>query len=135
MDSRALPHAGLPASPSAARPPGLSPSGRTRPGGTLKRGDRLGVVFLVSIVWLVFDLGRPYTPPGLPLVLTAALFIDWLAKREKQLGPSWIWWLVLLGVIASGVLFAANTFSAYFYTRLMGILFLGICLPLQGLLT
>jgi O-antigen ligase len=97
--------------------------------------DRLGAVFLASLAWLLFDLGRPYTPPGLPLLLTAALFIDWTLKKEKQLGPRWIWWLVLLGVIASGVAFAANTFSAYFYTRLMGILFLGICLPLQGLLT
>jgi O-antigen ligase len=63
------------------------------------------------------------------------MFIDWALKRDKQLGPRWISWLVLLGVIASGVAFAANTYSAYFYTRLMGILFLGICLPLQGLLT
>jgi O-antigen ligase len=134
MDSRPLAHAGLPASP-AARPSALLSRGRLRPSRTLARADRLGAVFVASLAWLLFDLGRPYTPPGLPLVLTAVLFIDWALKREKQLGPRWIWWLVLLGVIASGVAFAANTFSAYFYTRLMGILFLGICLPLQGLLT
>jgi len=103
--------------------------------GTLAREDRVGPVFWAALAWLVFDLGRPYTPPALPLLLTAVLFIDWVLKKDKQLGPRWIWWLVLLGVIASGVAFAANTFSAYFYTRLMGILFLGICLPLQGLLT
>jgi len=105
-----------------------------RPSATLAGEDRLGAVFFASLMWLLFDLGRPYTPPGLPLLITAVLFIDWVVKREKQLGPRWIWWLVLLGVIASGVTFAANTFSAFFYTRLMGILFLGICLPLQGLL-
>jgi O-antigen ligase len=92
-------------------------------------------VFLLSLAWLLFDLGRPYTPPGLPLVITGVLFLDWVVKKEKQLGPRWIWWLVLLGVIGSGVLLAANTFAAFFNTRLMGILFLGICLPLQGLLT
>lgn len=101
----------------------------------LARGDRLGAPFFASLAWLLFDLGRPYTPPGLPLLITAVVFFDWAIKKDKQLGPRWIWWFVLLGVIASGVLLAANTFSAYFYTRLMGILFIGICLPLQGLLT
>ena len=134
MNSRPLAHAGLPASP-AARPSALSPRGRLRPSGALARGDRLGAVFLASLAWLLFDLGRPYTPSGLPLLLTAAMFIDWVLKREKQLGPRWIWWFVLLGDIASGVLLAPNTFAAFFNTRLMGILFLGICLPLQGLLT
>ena len=63
------------------------------------------------------------------------MFLDWLLKREKQLGPRWICWFVLIGVIATGVLFAPNTYAAFFNTRLMGILFLGTCLPLQGLLT
>lgn len=106
-----------------------------RPSGILTRQEPLGGVFLAALAWLVFDLGRPYTPPGLPLVLTGVMFIDWTARKEKQLGPRWTSWFVLLGVLASGALFAANTFSAFFYTRLMGILFLGICLPLQGLLT
>jgi O-antigen ligase len=134
MDSLPLTHTGLPASPTA-RPSVLSSRGRMRPSGPLAREDRLGAVFFASLAWLLFDLGRPYTPPGLPLVITGVLFIDWALKREKQLGPRWIWWLVLLGVIASGVLLATNTFAAFFNTRLMGILFLGICLPLQGLLT
>jgi O-antigen ligase len=106
------------------------------PSRTLVRRDRLGAAFLASLAWLLFDIGRPpFTPGGLPLVLTGVMFIDWFSRKEKQLGPRWIWWFVLLGVIASGVLFAANTFSAFFNTRLMGILFLGICLPLQGMLT
>ena len=134
MNSRPLAPAGLPASP-AARPSALSPRGKMRRSVTLARADRLGPVFFSALAWLLFDLGRPYTPPGLPLVISGVLLIDWSLKKEKQLGPRWIWWLVLLGVTASGVLLAANTYSAYFYTRLLGILFLGFCLPLQGLLT
>jgi O-antigen ligase len=109
--------------------------GGMRRSGILGREDSLGVVFLASLAWLLFDLGRPYTPPGLPLVLTGMMFVDWVFKKDKQLGPRWIWWFVLLGIMASGVAFAANTFSAVFYTRLMGILFVGVCLPMQGLLT
>jgi O-antigen ligase len=101
----------------------------------LARGDRLGAVFLAALVWLLFEFGRPYTPPGLPLALTGIIFLDWVLKKEKQLGPRWIWWLVVIGVIAAGVPLAENTFDAYFYTRQMGILFVGICLPLQALLT
>lgn len=134
--------AGLPASsaPSASSaPPTAIPSSPPRrrfvPSGARGREDRVGPVFFCLLAWLLFDLGRPYTPPGLPLVLTAAVFVDWTSKKDKQLGPKWIWWLVLLGVIASGVFFAPNTYAAFFNTRLMGILFLGICLPLQGLLT
>jgi O-antigen ligase len=93
-------------------------------------------VFFASLVWFVFEFGRPpFTPPLLPAVLAAVIFIDWALKKEKQLGPRWIWWFVLLGVIASGVLLAPNTYAAYFYTRLMALLFIGYCLPLQGLLT
>src|SRR5688572_11341591 len=131
MDSRLLAPAGLPSS-AAARPSGRA---RMRPGGSRANRDGLGIVFFASLAWLLFDIGRPYTPPGLPLVLTGVLFIDWALKKDKQLGPRWIWWLVLLGGIAAGVLLAANTFSAFFYTRLMSILILGICLPIQGLLT
>src|SRR6185436_15430291 len=75
-----------------------------------------------------------YTPPGLPLLITGVLFIDWVFKSEKQLGPRWICWLVLVAVIASGILFAPNTYSAAFEVRRMGMLFLGVCLPMQGLL-
>ncbi len=103
--------------------------------GTLARKDRLGVVFWASLAWLLFDLGRPYTPPGLALAITGVMFIDWTQKKERQLGPRWISWFVVLGVSASGVLLAENTFSAFFNTRLLGILFLGFCLPLQALLT
>jgi O-antigen ligase len=106
-----------------------------RPSEILARGDRLGVAFWALLAWLAFDFGRFYTPPALPLVLTGVVFIDWVFKKDKQVGPQWVCWLVLLADIGSGVLFATNTYSAYFYTRLMGILFLGICLPLQGLLT
>jgi O-antigen ligase len=106
-----------------------------RPSAAAAREDRLGLVFFASLAWLLFDIGRPYTPPGLPLLLTGVMFLDWVFKRDKQLGPRWIWWFVLLAVIATGVLFAPNTYSAFFYTRLMGILFIGICLPMQGLLT
>jgi len=108
---------------------------RTRAHGRPASPDRVGFVFLLSLVWLLFDVGRPPTPAGIPLLISGILFIDWLTKREKQLGRYWIWWLVLLGTIASGVVLAPNTFSAYFMGRLMGILFLGTCLPLQGLVS
>jgi O-antigen ligase len=56
-------------------------------------------------------------------------------NRDKQWGPQTPWWLVLLAVMALGVVFAPNTYAAFWATRDMAVLFLCICLPLQSLVT
>jgi len=106
----------------------------TAVGAASSRG-RIGVLFGLLLVWLFFEFGRPPTPPGAPLLISAALFVDWLGKRDKQWSRQSPWWFVLLAVVAVGVVIAPNTYSAYFYTRFMAILLLGMCLPLQGLIT
>jgi O-antigen ligase len=97
--------------------------------------ERLGVVFTLSLVWLLFDLGRPPTPPGIPLLISAVLFIDWLNKKDKQWSRQSPWWFALLAVVAIGIPIAPNTYAAYFNTRLIGTLVLTVCLPLQALVT
>lgn len=104
-------------------------------GGALSDGGRLGAVFPLLLVWTLFELGRPPTPSGVPLVISGVLFLDWLLKNDKQWSRQSRWWLVLLGVTAIGVLFAANTYATAFSTRWMAIMFFGVCLPLQALVT
>jgi O-antigen ligase len=89
----------------------------------------------LSLVWLLFEFGRPPTPPGIPLLISAALFVYWLGRKDKQWGRQTPWWFVLLAVVAVGVTFAPNTYSVYFATRWMATLFLGVCLPLQAMVT
>lgn len=100
---------------------------------TPHRRERLGVPFLLVLVWLVFEFVRPPTPPGLPLLLSAVLFGQWVFLRDKQWGRQGVWWLVLLAVVASGIVFAENTYAVFVNTRLMAALVLGSCLPLQAL--
>lgn len=111
--------------------------GQTRPAAaTVAPGrDRLGLVFILSLAWLMFDLGRPPTPAGVPLLLSGVMFAAWVGKKDKQWSRHSIWWLVLLGVVALGMAVAENTYSAFVATRLMATLFITVCLPLQALVT
>ncbi len=125
-------HRGDPLAPQstvATPPPGPAPVG-----GVVVR-ERLGYAFTLSLVWLLFEFGRPPTPPGIPLLISAVLFLTWIGKRNKQMGKYAPWWFVLLGVTAIGIPIAANWYATYFATRWMATLFLGVCLPLQSLLT
>jgi O-antigen ligase len=97
--------------------------------------DRIGIPFGLALVWLLFEFGRPPTPSGIPLAISAVLFVNWLLKRDKQWSRQAPWWFVLLGVVAVGIFFATNTYSAALNLRLMTTLFLGVCLPLQALIT
>jgi O-antigen ligase len=63
------------------------------------------------------------------------MFVDWVTKKDKQWSRQSVWWFVLLAVVAVGITFAANTYAVYFNARFMGFLFLGVCLPLQALIT
>lgn len=84
---------------------------------------------------MLFEFLRPPTPPGLPLVIATILFVGWLVRKDKQWSRQSPLWFAFLGAIAVGVVASSNTFSAYFSTRTMGLLFLGVCLPLQSLIT
>lgn len=129
-------HFGATQIPMGAAAPGMAGAGAgARTWAAIRQGDKLGFAFICSLFWLLFELGRPYTPPGLPLLLTAVLFFEWIGKQDKQLGRFWYLWLVLIVVIGSGVAFATNNFASYFSARLMGTLFIGVLLPLQGLIT
>jgi O-antigen ligase len=97
--------------------------------------EPLGIVFTLSLVWLLFDLGRPPTPPGVPLLISAVMFTDWIIKKDKQWSRQSPLWFALLGLVAVGIFFAPNTYAVYFNTRLLGTLVLGVCLPLQALIT
>lgn len=95
----------------------------------------LGLPFLLLPLWLCFEFGRPPNPMGIPLLLSGALFVWWAVTKDKQWAPYSWWWLVLLGVMVIGVPFATNSYSAFWATREMVVLFLCICLPLQAFLT
>jgi O-antigen ligase len=130
------PHHSIPATREALATP-VSAHHQPRPAQALAHPVRepLGLVFTLSLVWLLFDLGRPPTPPGVPLLISGVMFVDWIIKKDKQWSRQSPLWFALLAVVAVGAFFAPNTYAVYFNTRLLGTLVLGVCLPLQALIT
>ena len=115
-------------------PPSASPA-RGRAGAALGDWGPVGVVFPLLLLWQFFEVGRPPTPAGLPLVLSAVLFFDWLFKQDRQTGRQTMWWIVFLASDRIGIVAAPNTYAAALTTRSMATLFLGACLPLVALVT
>jgi O-antigen ligase len=97
--------------------------------------ERLGAPFILLLVWLFFEFGRPTHPFGIPLLISLALFFTWITGREKQWSRQSPWWLALLAVMVLGTTVAPNTYAAFWTTKNMAVLFLCICLPLQAQVT
>ena len=119
----------LPSAPGAVRVAGP----RESASGSTAVSHRLRGPFLLLLVWLVFEFGRPPATFKIPLIISVVLFLVWLSKSDKQITEVSWGWLALLGVMVLGIPLAANTFAAVMETRTMAILFLCVCLPLQAL--
>jgi O-antigen ligase len=96
--------------------------------------SRIGFLLPLLVLWMLFEFGRPPTPPMVPLLITIVLGVEWIIKPDKQWSKYSIWYFVLLGVIAAGALMAANNFAAYFSFRFLATVFIGVCLPTTALL-
>lgn len=93
----------------------------------------LGIVFILALVWILFDIGRPPTPSGVPLLISVLMCGAWLQLKDKQWAKYSPWWFAFLAVVAIGFPFAANNFAVFFSVRFFATLILMVCLPLQGL--
>jgi O-Antigen ligase len=100
-----------------------------------KAKERLGVPFLLLLVWVWFEYGRPTHPLGIPLMISAALLISWLLAKDKRWTRQSTLLVAFLGVMALGVPFAANSFSAFWSLYAMATILVTICLPLPVLVT
>lgn len=96
---------------------------------------RLGIPFQLLLVWLFFEFGRPPNPLGIPLLISLVLAVYWLKSKDKQWSRQSLLFTLLLASMAVGVMLATNTYSAFWQTREVAVLFLCICLPTQALIT
>jgi O-antigen ligase len=97
--------------------------------------ERLGVSFLLLLVWVSFEYGRPANPMGIPLLISTVLLISWMIKTDKRWSRQSVLLVAFLAVMAIGVLLAENTFSAFWSTYSMATILVTICLPLPSLVT
>jgi O-antigen ligase len=110
----------------AARPTGV--------GGTSAK-EPLSVSFLLMLVWIWFEYGRPANPLNIPLVISVVLLVSWLMKKDKRWSRQSSLLVAFLAVIAVGVPLAANTFSAFWALYGMATILVCIGLPLPSLVT
>ena len=75
--------------------------------------ERLGVPFLLLLVWIWFEYARPSNPMGIPLLISATLAIGWLMSKDRRWSRQSTLLCAFLGVMAVGVPTATNTFSAF----------------------
>lgn len=94
----------------------------------------LGVPFILLLVWLVFEFGRPPNPMKIPMAISIISVVAWVFRKQKQWTSYTPWWFALLGVVILGVPFATNNFSAFWGAENLAVLFVTVCLPLQSLL-
>jgi O-antigen ligase len=97
--------------------------------------ERLGVPFLLLLVWIWFEYARPSNPMGIPLVISATLAIGWLMSKDRRWSRQSALLCAFLGIMAVGIPTATNTFSAFWSLYGMATVLLCIALPLPSVVT
>jgi putative inorganic carbon (hco3(-)) transporter len=114
---------------------GTAPSRTTTPAGASPAPERVGLFLWLFLVWLWFEFGRPSNPMGIPMLLSILLTVGWLVRPDKRWTRRSAWLVGLLLVMAAGIPFAVNTYTAFWDTYGMAVIVLCICIPLPSLLT
>jgi len=91
---------------------------------------RLGLPFLLLLAYPVLDYARPENPMGIPMVLSALLFLAWILAPRKRINADVVCFILLLGAMGIGVVTATNTYSAYLATYAMTLILLCTCMPI-----
>jgi len=97
--------------------------------------EPLSVPFVLLLVWVWFEYGRPEYPLSIPLVISSILLVSRFLDKHMRWTRQSTLFMAFLGVIALGLPFAANTFSAFWTLYDMATILVAICLPLQLLVT
>ncbi|MGQ0665960.1 MAG: O-antigen ligase family protein [Nitrospiraceae bacterium] len=79
---------------------------------------------------MAFEYGRPSNTLHIPMIVSLLLFLFWLSLPVKKWNVQIRCFLILLGVMAIEVPFAANNYHAFWTTYGMAALFLCIAIPL-----
>jgi O-antigen ligase len=97
--------------------------------------EGLGVQFLLLLVWIWFEYGRPEHPLGIPLLISTVLIVGWILNKDKRWGAQGTLLVAFLSVMALGIPLAANNFAAFWALYSMATVLVCICLPLPSLVT
>jgi probable O-glycosylation ligase (exosortase A-associated) len=97
--------------------------------------ERLGLPFILTLVYVVVEYARPANPMKIPLIISILLLVNWITAPEKRWSPQASWFLVLLAVIAVTGPFALNTYAALWGFVAMVTQLVFICIPMMTFLS
>lgn len=96
----------------------------------IRSSDTLGFPFLLFLIYLLMEYGRPADPLGIPLVTSILLFVWWLVSPNRTWTIQFPYFLLLLSAIAVMGPFAVNSYSIWWGFRGMVVQLLCISMPL-----
>ncbi len=99
--------------------------------------ERLGFFFLLLLLYLVFEYGRPAHPLGIPMLISMLLFGGWLVSQNarRRPRPQVICFFALIVLMGLGVPMAINSYAAFWTTYGMATLLVCICAPMTRFVT
>src|SRR5438105_232568 len=97
-----------------------------------RSATKLGFLFVLLLLYVVFEYGRPSHPLGIPMVISALLFGGWLASHntERTPSPQVLCFFGFVVLVFLGVPMATNSYSAFWAAYGMATLLLCICVPM-----
>ena len=95
-----------------------------------RRHERLGLPFLLLLLYPVFDYGRPPNPMGIPMIISLLLVVAWIAIPVKKTNLQILCFWLLLGAMSIGAVIAVNNYSAFEAITAIAIILVCICIPL-----
>lgn len=104
--------------------------GRERLNTTSQRAEKLGVNFVLLLIYLFMEYGRPPNPMKIPMMISIISFLGWVLLPTKKWNTQIVCLMLFLGVMGLGGLIARNSYSAFWITYGMVNILVFICIPL-----
>lgn len=103
----------------------------------VRSATKLGFFFVLLLVYLMFEYGRPSHPLGIPMVISALLLGGWLVSHNtgRKLSPQILCFFGFVVLMVVGVPMATNSYSAFWAAYGMATLLLCICAPMIRFVT
>ncbi len=105
--------------------------GRVRSNIQTNQKEKLGLIFILYLVYIFMDYGRPPNPMKIPMIISIISFLGWLLLPTKKWNTQIICFILFLGVMGlGGLLVARNGYSAFWVTYGAVVKLVFICIPL-----
>lgn len=110
---------------------GSDPQRRGRSNLQTHKKEKLGLIFILYLVYIFMDYGRPPNPMKIPMMISIISFLGWVLLPTKKWNTQIVCFILFLGVMGlGGLIMARNSYSAFWITYGAVVKLVFICIPL-----